>query len=103
MSPASVETLGREIVGVANSSKEVKMTTTCQGYICDECGKIEISVDESNSLYECNSCGSRFSRNDNGSHKCPDCGKFGSKIGIACEECGAGRVTDFIYMVRWDD
>lgn len=68
------------------------------GYTCLNCEEVmdDSNVEEDNPLYECGSCGTVFSRFDSAdgdSHRCPDCGKFGSKLGdIACPECGEGEL-----------
>lgn len=65
-------------------------------YKCTECG--EIAEDYAEKLYECNDCGTIFTRDnsaDGGSHQCPDCNRFASKIAdMACTSCEEGEVTE---------
>lgn len=44
---------------------------------CPECKerKENIALD---TIYECENCGNKFSREQEGTHRCPDCGKFAS-------------------------
>jgi len=68
-------------------------------YECDECGErfLESVKDDASSLYECSNCGSKYTRDnsaDGSSHRCPDCGKFGSKLSeMGCPECGNGELV----------
>lgn len=63
------------------------------GVQCDECGHMAREADK-DSLYECDNCGTKWSRSnasESPAHKCPDCGKMSAKIGDkACPECGEG-------------
>jgi DNA-directed RNA polymerase subunit RPC12/RpoP len=57
---------------------------------CLQCEKVGEDI-EPEPLYECGSCGNEFSRSnsaDGGSHRCPQCNKFGSKISDeGCPDC----------------
>jgi len=65
---------------------------------CSECEHlfVEDELGDLEPLYECNDCGTVFTRSnsyDGGSHKCPDCSRFSSKLSEdGCSECGAGEV-----------
>jgi len=69
---------------------------TFMAYKCQECGALSEDVGEA--LYECGNCGTRFNRDnsaDGGSHKCPDCNKFSSKVAdFSCVECEDGEVAE---------
>jgi DNA-directed RNA polymerase subunit RPC12/RpoP len=63
-------------------------------FTCPDCGDLDPDNDEpiEGPLYECGSCGTRFTRDnsaDGVSHRCPDCNKFGSKVGDGevCPQC----------------
>ena len=65
-------------------------------YKCQECEAISEEVGET--LYECLSCGTTFTKDnsaDGVSHRCPDCNKFASKrADKSCIECSEGEVDD---------
>jgi len=82
---------------MGESMESIEMSEeTITAYKCQSCEELvrEEAVDPGNPLYECNNCGTVFSRNNslNGeSHQCPDCNKFASKIAeAACPECEEG-------------
>lgn len=51
---------------------------------CESCNE---AVDPT-TKYECGGCGNEFGLEDVGSHKCPDCSRFASKVGEDfCPEC----------------
>jgi len=53
---------------------------------CDNCQE---AVEEPDTRYECGNCGEEFGLEENGSHKCPGCGKFAAKVlDHACPNCG---------------
>jgi len=53
---------------------------------CENC---EQAVDEPDTRYECGNCGAEFGYEDEGSNRCPGCGKFASKTSDnACPTCG---------------
>ncbi|MDM7940114.1 MAG: hypothetical protein QUS07_07220 [Methanothrix sp.] len=62
---------------------------------CPECDTLfDIQdVEATDPVYECSSCGEVFTRSnsyDGDSHKCPQCGKFGSKVeDTCCPDCEA--------------
>jgi DNA-directed RNA polymerase subunit RPC12/RpoP len=66
-------------------------------YLCEECGESSVDANES-PLYECQNCGTKFNRDnsaDGGSHKCPDCNKFASKLdAVSCSLCDSGPVEE---------
>jgi DNA-directed RNA polymerase subunit RPC12/RpoP len=63
-------------------------------YKCQDCD--EISEEVGGPVYECGNCGTQFTREgsaDGMSHRCPDCGKFGSKVAEqSCTSCDGGEV-----------
>jgi DNA-directed RNA polymerase subunit RPC12/RpoP len=60
-------------------------------YFCASC-EVGYEEDQTETVYECGSCGTTFTRADSAdgdSNRCPDCNKFGAKSGErACSECG---------------
>lgn len=67
------------------------------GFECNSCGETFADDSEAVSLYECAECGNTFTRetsaNDN--HQCPDCNKFGSKISdMGCPSCNDGELEE---------
>jgi DNA-directed RNA polymerase subunit RPC12/RpoP len=58
----------------------------------------DLQEDNGGVLYECGDCGTRYNRDnsaDGGSHRCPDCNKFGAKTGeTACIECGSAAANE---------
>jgi hypothetical protein len=62
-------------------------------YTCDSCGETFETLDEAESLYECQDCGHFTpSTSDYGNHKC-SCGKFASKVSDhGCPTCGEGEL-----------
>lgn len=65
-------------------------------FTCESCGEDFDDDSESEPLYECSGCGSRFTRPnsaDGDSHRCADCSKFGAKISeVGCPSCGDGEL-----------
>ena len=64
-------------------------------WLCAECGALsEETLGEA--VYECGTCGTEFPRSgsyDGDSARCPDCGKFSSKLrDDACVDCEVGEV-----------
>jgi hypothetical protein len=69
-------------------------------YVCDDCGEVSEDVDPA-PLYECAEDGlfNRDESADGGSHKCPECNKFGSKAGTeSCSQCQKGPIE---RETRW--
>lgn len=60
-------------------------------YRCTECQ--EISEDSQGPVYEC-SCGNTFSKEENGSHRCPDCNKFAGKLADDSLDCGCNAEAE---------
>ena len=53
---------------------------------CESC---DDEVEELTVKYECSYCGTEFTYADEGTHRCPECGKFASKLdGDFCPGCG---------------
>jgi len=53
------------------------------------CANCDEEVTEPTAKYECGNCGSEFTYADEGTHRCPDCGKFAAKMdGDFCPDCG---------------
>lgn len=79
-----------------------------KGLYCQDCDMVFNldDVDLDSPLYECNSCGTLFTRDgsfDGCSHRCPNCGKFGSKLGpTACPEC-EGQVLEEVEVEENSD
>lgn len=66
---------------------------------CPECGWVGHGVDvETDKLYECESCGAKFSESnssDGGSSRCPQCNKFSHKLAdYCCPECYEGELEE---------
>jgi len=60
---------------------------------CLACGQI-MEEGSGEPLYEC-ACGTIFNRTQTGSHQCPDCSKFASKLADdSCSECEGGEIED---------
>ena len=78
---------------------------TQQIWKCQECDEVTENVDELITLYECGNCGTIFSKEDSYdgcSHKCPDCGKFSSKLTEeGCPECQQGVCEE--YTAGYDE
>ena len=75
-------------------------------WACEECGEVSENM-PTEPLYECGNCGTIFSKSgsaDGSSHQCPDCSKFSSKIGLACEFCESAiaEETDGYYCPDCD-
>lgn len=72
-----------------NCSEETK-ANVFDAFWCNSCERI-IDEDDATVIYECNNCGETFSREesyDGFSHKCPNCGRFGSVLTEnACPDC----------------
>lgn len=68
--------------------------------ICTECDEPFEDTTDCSPLYECGECGDQFTRADaNDTNRCPDCGKFGSKLtDDGCPECNQGEVVARILM-----
>lgn len=69
------------------------MTTTAvqevEVWVCPGCDHVFDEEPELTTLYECGNCGTTFSKEDEGSNRCPDCGKFAAKQDDGgCPECG---------------
>jgi DNA-directed RNA polymerase subunit RPC12/RpoP len=49
---------------------------------CEHCEKFydDEEVEENGPIYECGSCGNQFPKSETGTHQCPQCQKFGSKL-----------------------
>lgn len=64
-------------------------TLTAVSIAVCECDEILADEDvESDTIYECGSCGDTFSLSENGSHRCSGCGKFASKLTAdGCSTC----------------
>jgi hypothetical protein len=75
-------------------------------WICNGCGALTDADagQEAGPLYECGSCGTRFTREgsaDGEGHRCPDCGKFGAKLeDHCCPECDEDGLSP---LFRADD
>lgn len=54
-------------------------------YRCTECR--EIQEESHGPVYECGGCGTTFSKEDEGTHQCPDCRRFASKLADDSLEC----------------
>jgi len=53
---------------------------------CPDCGEVK---EDSTTSYECGNCGEEFTLEDEGTHRCPSCGKFAAKVSDnACPDCG---------------
>lgn len=65
---------------------EITLLEPVPAYKClDGC---EISEDVGGPIYECGSCGTVFSFDNEGSNRCPDCNKFAAKYcDISCTQC----------------
>ena len=102
----SVEILLRELWAKATAAERESFLTWIKlqpaeedapRFKCDSC-EAEFDDDgEAVTLYECNDCGTRFTRetsaNDN--HSCPNCYKFGSKVtDCGCPECNEGELVN---------
>lgn len=70
---------------------------SCQAWQCEECQELTDEPDPS-PLYECGDCGAVFSRDDSAdgcSNRCPECNKFGCRVGDnSCPECGSGPMRE---------
>lgn len=70
-----------------------------EGFRCEECEEV-FEETAGVPLYECNECGTIYSKNesaDGNSHRCPDCSKFGSKIADdCCALCEEGAVEEIV-------
>lgn len=67
---------------------------------CIHCDELipEDEIDESDAGYECGSCGETFTKNNVGSHKCPSCSRFASRLpGWVCPQCD--EVTEEIKTI----
>ena len=61
---------------------------------CPECMEREGDL-VLDTIYECQNCGTKFAREVEGSHKCPDCSKFAEKMtDEGCQECCEELVED---------
>ncbi len=94
--PVSVEQPPVELMEQPAKPADEDGVERVTAYRCVECGAI--SEDYVEKLYECPNCGTLFTRDnsaDGMSHRCPDCGKFGSKIAdTACAECEQGEAEE---------
>ena len=63
---------------------------------CDSCDEISPAGDDLlQTLYECGECGTRYTQDasaDGDSNRCPDCNRFGARVGDACPACCEGEV-----------
>lgn len=61
---------------------------------CEECHHVFVEADAAEDpVYKCTNCETIFNRGETekGNHKCPNCGKFGSKIAeFSCPSCEHG-------------
>jgi hypothetical protein len=85
------------LIDEANVHRLVANIETAPGFLCEYCDALS---DESAGcpLYDCESCGSRFNRDDSAdgdSSRCPTCNKFSAKTADdSCAECGSGPVDE---------
>lgn len=62
---------------------------------CEGCEEIFEDNGDFQRLYECGECGSIFSYEDVGSHRCEQCGKFAAKLTEnGCPECQQSEVIE---------
>ena len=65
--------------------------TTTEGHTCPGCERVFSPDSETESGYECDNCGTQFTRTnsaDGSSHRCPDCNKFAHKSDTPfCPDC----------------
>ncbi len=71
---------------VAEEAEEHERRRAEAEHWCDNC---DDAVDEPTTKYDCGNCGSEFTYEDEGTNRCPDCGKFAAKMdGAYCPDCG---------------
>lgn len=70
-------------------------------YRCTECQ--EISEESHGPVYECGSCGTTFSKEDEGSHRCPDCNKFAGKLADDSIDCGCNAEAEELMVYACED
>jgi len=69
--------------------------TKKDGWFCPECETI--FEEQGDTIYEC-SCGNIFSREETGTHKCPECNKFASKLlDHGCPDCMGEELEEIEY------
>lgn len=75
----------------------IKQQESVAGYVCEDCGALfkedDENVDLENILYCCRDCGTfSLADTDNLSNQCPECHKFGSRLGLGCPQCEYGTL-----------
>ena len=75
----------KQVVDAIAESEEREARKSAADFWCETCGEQA----EPTAKYDCGSCGTEFTYADEGTHRCPDCGKFASKMeGDFCSDCG---------------
>lgn len=69
-------------------SKPASAIAEVEVWVCPNCAEVFTEEPELTTLYECGNCGTTFSKEDEGSNRCPDCNKFAAKQDDGgCPEC----------------
>lgn len=70
-------------------------------YRCTECQ--EIQEESHGPVYECGNCGTTFSKEDEGSHRCPDCNKFAGKLADDSIDCGCNAKAEEVIVYACEE
>ena len=74
-----------QVVDAIAEAAEREARKSAADFWCETCDEEA----EPTAKYACGNCGGEFTYADEGSHRCPDCGKFASKMdGDFCSDCG---------------
>ena len=74
-----------QVVDAIAEAVELEARKSAAEFWCEACG----DQAEPTAKYACGNCGTEFTYADEGTHRCPDCGKFAAKMdGDFCSSCG---------------